>query len=104
MVLEAKSQVIRPDSITEKNNSSDKQPIDEKQLLSLCWELYSARDSIVRKTALDNQYDFELWLKSKNQISHRSNLAILMSELPINLSQEQLKIRVNRWLNQNLPK
>lgn len=104
MVLESKSQVIEPGSITEKDNASDKQPIDEQQLLSLCWELYSARDSIVRKTALDNQYDFELWLKSANQISHRSNLAILRSELPDNCSQEQIKSKVNRWLNQNLPK
>lgn len=88
----------------------------KEELIRLCWEIYFAKDSAVRRSELNYRYDFEDWLRIVNPATKKSNIDYLIASFPSFLSDEslrsaekrreqaeRLKLEITRWLNQNLP-
>lgn len=92
---------------------------DKEELIKLCWKIYFAKDSLVRRPSsknLDYRYDFEDWLRAANPVTKKSNVDYLIASFSPYLSDkslrsaderlkqaEKLKMEITRWLNQNLP-
>ncbi len=82
---------------------SDKTFFDKSKVIRLCWEIYLAKGSLVRRSSLSYKYDFEDWLKLTNPATKKSNIDRLITYLSPDFSSEELKTTITRWLNQNLP-